>query len=118
MWKERATYWECVSEQGTKGWLDARLWRVTGSMARAARGLCRYKTREQAAHEMEHGSKPMEGIALMRTKYGSETEAEARDFYMKRMGVSVVERSLTVPKWNMYIGASTDGDIEGSNGCI
>lgn len=55
---------------------------------------------------------------LVLTKIGKDNEPKGRDWYELNFGVKVNEVGLAVPKWDNRIGASSDGEVEGTQGII
>lgn len=51
-------------------------------------------------------------------EFGTLNEPIARQWYEKECGVKVEEIGLAVPKWDMRIGASTDGMVIGTDKII
>ena len=118
-WLDRGSYWEHVAEQGTDQWLQARIGRITGSVAGALIGRSNFKSAMEtgliiAGAKVEKFSE--KSITVM--QHGTDTEPIARDWYMATNKCKVVERGLCVPKWDMEIGTSVDGDIIGTDGII
>jgi hypothetical protein len=120
-WMDKGTYFLNNFEQGTDGWKKARNFRLTASNFGYAVGLSNFE-----------GTSPIEvgmDITKIRSKvfsdksievmaHGTRTEPKVRDWYSKQIKKNIVEVGLAVPKWEVRIGGSLDGDIEGTDGCI
>src|SRR5579883_2100274 len=121
-WEDRGCYWVHQAAQGTDAWKTSRLGRVTASMAFSTTGdynkfypphLPDDPTGLISVAKIIAGieEKEFTDEAKARMKHGSVTEPLARDWYSKEKGVEVVEIGLAVPKWDLRIGASTDGIV-------
>ena len=118
-WVDCGDVWLSIDEQGTKKWKDSREGRLTASDFGAAAGKSRFKTRDELLEEKRSGVPPVfTAEAIEHMSRGTREEPSARKYYVKDTGYEVVERGLVVPKWNPLIGASVDGDIVNSDGCI
>jgi putative phage-type endonuclease len=118
-WVDHGNYWEHKAPQGTQEWLDVRVGRITTSVSGAMSGVSNFKSPEEqgliiANVKREEFSK--KSIAAM--DHGTKTEPIARDWYANMTGYTIVERGLIVPKWDLKLGASVDGDIVGTDGII
>lgn len=119
MWIERKTYWEHTGNQGTDDWKEARKGRSNTSDSGIMTNHSIYKTPE------EHG-KVIAGIkeSIFDDKskelmaYGHKHEPDARKWYETNFNITVTERGLIVPKSDITIGASVDGDIENTDAII
>lgn len=111
-WIDCGNYWEFNAEQGTDEWLEGRKGRVTGSVAGPLTGHSSFKTPEEMGKvvagmaEAEHDEKSKQAMA-----HGNKYEPHARQWYEKHYNCKVKERGLCVPKWNLLIGASVDGEV-------
>ena len=118
-WIDAGDVWLNVSEQGTEEWKNARKGRITASDFGTAAGVSKFKDRETLLLEKKLDIEPeFSEESLAHMKRGTDNEPVARDLYIKLMKVDVIERGLIVPKWNPLIGASVDGDIVDSDGCL
>lgn len=118
-WIDHGNYWELQAPQGDQIWLDGRFGRTTTAVSGAMAHRSRFKTAEQqgkiiAGIETENFTQEQ----LDRMGHGTNTEPEARDWYVNLSKYTIVERGLIVPKWDMTLGASVDGDIIGTDGII
>ena len=118
-WIDHGDYWEFSAPQGDPKWLEVRLGRTTTSVSGAMANRSRFKTAEEqgkiiAGVETEHFTKEQ----LDHMGHGTNTEPEARDWYIALSKYTIVERGLIVPKWDLRLGASVDGDILGTEGII
>lgn len=119
-WIDCGKYWEFKPSQGTDEWLKGRIGRVTTAVSGVMGGKStKFKTVEEQgkiiAGIMKEDFTPE---ALDRMNHGTETESVARDWAIKFLSKPIRERGLIVPKWDPFIGASIDGDIEGTPGII
>lgn len=118
-WVDCGSCWEHTAPQGDPDWKLARLGRVTTSVSGAMAGRSTFKTPEEqgkyiAGYEKESFSQK----AIERMDHGNDTEPEARDWYAKYTGYTIVERGLIVPKQDLTLGASIDGDVINTDGII
>lgn len=118
VWIDHGKYWELEFPQGTDGWLEGRLGRITTSVSGAMAGRSKFKTPEEqgkiiAGALEEHFTKD----ELERMSHGNNTEPECRAWYESTISHKIIERGLIVPKWDPTLGASVDGDIVGTD-CI
>lgn len=118
-WIDHGLYWELQAPQGDDIWLKGRLGRETTSVSGAMAGRSKFKTAEEqgkiiAGIEVEEFTT----AELERMNHGTNTEPEARDWYETTIPHQIVERGLIVPKWDLTLGASVDGDIIGTDGII
>ena len=118
-WIDCGTYWLNSSPQGTPIWHGAREYRVTASNFAVAAGWAPEKcTPDELADDITelrnaNFQRRQRGYGI-----GTETEPDARSWYEQTTGVTVKEVGLAVPKWNIRIGASLDGEVLGTNGAI
>lgn len=135
MWVDRGTYWLNDAKQGTEEWKSLRKGLLTASKFSVASGFIMFQTKENLALCMRYGvdyipqhlelqlqietdaSKLERLLSLERMKHGNDTESLARDWYCKHYNCTVKEVGLAVPKWDMRIGCSLDGEVE-SDGMI
>lgn len=114
MWKDCGNYYLNEHEQGTAGWLSARIGRITMSNAYATGGKSRFSTIEEVADQTCNiREKKINETQRKRMERGSRMEGEAREFYEKQSGNTVYEVGLGVNKHlSPYIGGSPDGLVD------
>ena len=118
-WIDHGTYLEYSAPQGDDAWLEGRKGRTTTSVSGAMANRSRFKTAEEQGRIIAGVYKEeFTPEAIERMAHGTNTEAEARNWYSKICGHNIEERGLIVPKWDCTIGASIDGDIIGTDGII
>ncbi len=118
-WQDCGTYWLNTSPQCSSGWEAARKGRFTASRFGYGLGFnLRFSTPKQTALEIAGVSKPTpsEQNQIMMSE-GIRLEPEARQHYERQYKVDVKQVGLAVPKWDLRIGASTDG-LVGEEGMI
>ena len=119
IWIDHGTYWELSAPQGDDIWLKGRKGRTTTSVSGAMANRSRFKTAEEQgkiiAGVVEEYFTPEE---TERMGHGTDTEPIARNWYSGYSGYKIEERGLVIPKWDLTIGASIDGDIIGTDGII
>ena len=118
-WIDRGRYWESFHKQGTEKWKEARIGRNTSSTTGALAGKSSFKTPEEigqiiAGVKVEEFSK--KNLAYI--NHGSAWEKFVRDYFAKQNNLDILERGLCVLKSDITLGASVDGDIIGTDGCI
>jgi hypothetical protein len=130
-WKDYGSYIVHNGEQGTESWLDARAGKSSCSKERIPR-ITTSNVGKALGHvpksfgdsgdlieEIAAGvSKVFTTEQLERMKKGSDYEWMVRRWYEKEYKVNVKECGLCVPKWNIHLGGSTDGEVEGTEGII
>ncbi len=121
-WKDCGHYWLYETNQGDTDWLLVRLGRPSGSncgalighnnfdysdnpddTAKEIAGLKKKEIDEQQREAMDHGKR---------------MESFGRDWYSNTRRVKVGEIGFVVPKWDLDIGVSIDGDVIGTDGII
>jgi exodeoxyribonuclease (lambda-induced) len=107
-WIEKEKYWILDTEQRTDLWYRVRFGRCTSSIISACIGRSKYKTPEQALREIKGENIPCNYAMSHGIKY----ESEARAIYEMLKGTKVTQIGFAIPKWNYYIGCSTDGLVE------
>ena len=119
VWIDRGRYWEHTAKQGTQPWKDARIGRVTSSNSGALAGKSTFKTAEETGEiiagikEEVFSEKSIEYMA-----HGTLHETKGRQWFEETYKCKVIERGLCVLKSDYTIGASVDGDMINSDGCI
>jgi hypothetical protein len=119
VWIDRGRYWEHTGKQGTQPWKDARKGRVTSSNGPALGGKSNFKTPEEigeiiaGVREEVFSEKSIEYMT-----HGTITEPKSRKWFEDTYKCKVLERGLCVLKSDTRFGASVDGDIIDSDGCI
>lgn len=109
---------ELSEAQRSPQWFEGRMGRLTGSNVYTARGQSRFKSAADTATEILKGPSSMNDRGKLATSHGIMKEPEAREMYEKVYKKVVLERSLVVPRFDLDIGASTDGDVIGERGII
>lgn len=118
-WIDCGTYYISNAEQRSPEWHKTRTGRVTASNFGTCAGHSRFSGPEALAHEIAGlKEKTFSDNSRRVMDYGTETEPKAREWYERTRNVKVKEYGLAVPKWNIYIGGSPDGIIEGTDGII
>lgn len=119
-WKDCGLYWLYDTDQGDPDWLLVRRGRPSGSNCSACIGHnTKFSTPDQAALEIsgrvtkEFTPQQKENMA-----HGTKIEPEARSWYEYTKEVEVKEIGFVVPKWDLEIGVSIDGDVIGTDGMI
>jgi hypothetical protein len=118
-WIDRGRYWENVENQGTEKWKEVRIGRNTSSTTGALAGKSSFKTPEEIGQIIagvkveEFAPKNIEYMA-----WGTKYEPFVRDYFAKQNNLQILERGLCVLKSDITLGASVDGDIIGTDGCI
>ena len=118
-WIDRGRYLENKSKQGSEAWLKARIGRITSSTGGTLLGKSQFKTPEEIGRIIAGVEKEIfapKNIEYM--AHGSKFEFYARRWFEETYKCKVIERGLCVLKDNPIIGASVDGDIVGTDGCI
>jgi len=120
-WKEYKDYWEHLAPQGTDEWKNARKGRITASKTGSMVGRSTFSTPEETgliiAGKVVEEFKPLNKLYM---EHECKMEPIARSYYERKYNVKVVERGLCIPKYprDMWLGASVDGDVLGTDGII
>ena len=120
-WREHEYYWEHLAPQQSDEWGDAKKFRSTASNGGAMGGRSKFSTPEEKeqiiAGVKEKDFKPKN---LLIMEHGNKTEPLARNYYSEKYNCKVIERGLCIPKNSdeMWLGASVDGDVIGTDGII
>jgi len=109
-WIDRGTYTLSTHQQGSKEWLKSRENLLTASKFG--------KILEGNVKKSEILSKDSNQETNTYMVHGIIYEPVARNWYCSTFNVKVRELGLAVPKWDTRIGASLDGEVEGTNGSI
>lgn len=111
-------------KQGSAEWLTARCGRITGSrfaavMAIGARGKPLQERRNLVTTLALERLTKMPAVEPANTamQWGTEHEAEARDWYVFERGVSVTETAFVLHPELAYVGVSPDG-LVGDDGLL
>lgn len=117
LWKEHIYFWELCVKQTSDEWFqvkqDSLL--LTCSNFGSAIGHNEYTTPDELVYNIKNNIKKEQNEAML---FGIETEPEARKWYEQRFQCKIKETGMYIPKWDLRIGASLDGEIEGTNGMI
>lgn len=119
-WDDKGDFLLSTAPQGTPEWRALRTLRLTASNLGYALGKNdRFNTPEDILL-MIAGIKEKEFTeeAKKNMEHGTETEPEAREWYMKKYDCKVEEIGLAVGKGEVRFGASSDGDVIGTKGII
>jgi hypothetical protein len=116
---DHGSYWELKAPQGDPIWKDGRYGRITTSVSGAMAGRSNFKTVEEQGLIIA-GTKEeiFTNAESERMNHGTNTESDARNWYSNTINNQIVERGLIVPKWDLTLGASVDGDILNTDGII
>jgi hypothetical protein len=107
-WIDRGSFWQSTAPQQSTQWREDREGRLTGYLFGAATGHDPSKSRE-IAKDIYQGKITIEHNKLMED--GIIREPIARQWYSEEKKVSVREVGLAVPKWDIRLGSSLDGEI-------
>jgi hypothetical protein len=119
MWVDRGDFWECLAPQKSEEWKNARRGRCNGTDTGPLAGVSSFKTPEETGKIIAGIVEPVfleKNLEYM--NHGNKTEPICRAWYEKKYKCKVLERGLCVPKWDITIGTSIDGDIIGQNGLL
>lgn len=108
-WSEKETFWILQVKQRSNEWYRARYGRCTTSLFSACIGESPYMTPDKALRVIKQEEEPEMNFAMQQ---GINLEPEARRQYENVRRTTVQEIGLAVPKWNVYIAASTDGLVD------
>jgi putative phage-type endonuclease len=119
-WQDCDTYWLNTAAQCTKEWEDNRMNRLTASSFGTATGRSLFETTPLQLGMQITGLKESHFThkAQFLMTHGVQTEPVARTWYERIKDVKVEEVGLAVPKYEPRIGASADGVVSGTDGCI
>lgn len=111
-WIDQGSFYEHNVPQGDPEWLRARIGRITTSIIGALVGHSNLKTPQQAG--LIIAGKVVETFDEEHQEFvehGKRTEPIARDWFQKSNNFNIIERGLCVPKFDLLLGASVDGDV-------
>ena len=118
-WVKRGNYWELLVPQKDPDWLDARKFRITGTSASGMGGENFFKTPEEQVKIISGVSQEVfDNEALERMKHGNDNEKPTRDWCSDYLKQKITEKGFCVPYFDLELGCSIDGDIEGTDGII
>lgn len=117
-WIDRGSYWEHTSNQKDPEWEEVRLYRTTSSVVGALVGHSSFKTPEDAGQTITGHKFDVKSENQAAMDHGNKTEDDVRRWYERKYNCQVIERGLAVPKWDIYIGASIDGEVVGQDKII
>jgi hypothetical protein len=106
---DKGSYYLFTAEQRGEDWKNQRLGRLTTTVVNGLYN-CGYEKRQQILREvcgLEERKFDDEAIRLM--DQGVKHEPISRKKFSEKYSLDVSEVGFAVPKWNNYIGASTDG---------
>lgn len=102
-------FYVCLAPQGSDDWKWYRTMLITASKFRRCRNRDYWSKIEQLIEDYQNScDSTIDNPAMA---HGRRYESEARDDYKKKYGYAVSELSLSIPKWDLRIGASPDGLI-------
>lgn len=119
-WVDKCHYWEHTASQGSQAWLNSRNRLTASKFDEATSDNPKFDSQEDIAAYILGTKKPVfTPEATKRMQFGTNNEPRVRDWYIKTYNLKVIETGLAVPKWNLYLGASSDGDVyDENNNCI
>ena len=119
-WIDKGHYWEHTANQGSQSWLNSRNRLTASKFDSATSDNPKFDTPDDVAgYILGHKKPTFTEDAIKRMKFGTDNEPRVRDWYCKTYKLKVIETGLAVPKWNLYLGASSDGDVyDENNNCI
>lgn len=116
-WLDCDTYWLNLSPPLSKTWHDLHYGRPTASKFSSCVGhnqsLC---TVDQILTQLSNPYHVPSTNSLM--EHGIVTEPEARNWYKTLFNVDVKEVGIAIPKWDIRIGATVDGNVMNTDGII
>lgn len=129
-WIDCGDYWIAIHEQGSDIWLKTRENRITGSRYGAAHCISLYNEKLStdptqniylnlvilARQVVGIEKKEFADFAIRAMAHGTKMEPVARAWYEKTFNCKVIERGIAVPKWNIWMGSSVDGEIVEQDG--
>lgn len=118
-WVSFDTYWESQSEQRSNLWHEERFCRLTASKLAEACGMSNFGTPMELALDITGiQKKQFDAEALRRMNYGTQYEPQARDWFERTYHFEVDEKGLCVPKWELLMGSSSDGEVKGHSAIV
>lgn len=128
LWVDCHNYYLYLAPQGSEAWKKARQGRLTGSVTAEACQDGKYSNCEDQKYLNDSNAMidphiVAEEINGLRTKqfpafavkcmaHGTKTEPLIRDRHSKRVGRTILELPIAIPKYNMNIGVSIDGYLK------
>ena len=117
LWIDRDTYWLSTAPQKSALWDHYHRYRVTAHNFGTAVNHNRFENPDELADHISGIKKHVFSERSLRSmKIGNDQEPDARDYYCRTRGLVVEELGLAVPKWDLRIGASVDGEVINSDG--
>lgn len=117
-WKDCGTFWLNIAPQGTNEWYYHRSYRLTASNFGAAIGKSKFCSPMDIALDIANiQPRTFSDKSKFVMQHGVVTEPKAREWYSNKYKVQVKEIGLAVPKWEVRIGGSIDGEV-GTDGMI
>lgn len=101
--EDRGSYWLSTAKQGSDEWKELRKGRTTAS--RVLEVILKPKS-------VHYQTPPNQAMI-----HGTEMEPIARQWYQEETGNQVEEVGIAIPKWDLRLGASSDG-LVGDDGMI
>lgn len=116
-WIDCGPYWQHKAVQGSQLWLNSRNRLTASKFDAATNDKPKFDTQQDVADYILGRKKPVfTAEAKIRMQFGNDNEPKVRDWYTNTYGYQVIETGLAVPKWNLYLGASSDGDVYDKDG--
>lgn len=117
-WQDCGSYWLHLHPQLSPLWIKERKFRLTATNFSAIANPSFYRGADDVVKSYQGLATISSAQDQLASNHGLVNESKARAWYEKRYNCHVKEVGLAVPKWNPQIGASLDGEVEGSNGVI
>ena len=118
-WIHHQTYWESITEQRSTYWHQERFCRLTASNLASACGMSSFSTPADLALDITGiKKKVIDEASRKRMDFGTEYEPAARDWFERKYNLTVEEKGLCVPKWQLLMGSSSDGEVKGESAII
>lgn len=118
-WIDCGTYWLNTESQLSENWKKIRNYRATMSKCESMLGLSIFDSIPSTVDQII-GNNGLEKTqaSIDNMEHGIKTEPEARKWYEKQYQVKVREVGIAIPKWDVRIGASVDGQVLSSDGHV
>jgi len=110
-----------LAKQCSDIWREDRRFAVNSSTSAEAAGFGLSKkisSDQRLKYASEQITESFDAESQRRMDLGIKYEPIVRDKYSQKIGRKVFERGLAVAKWNLFLRASIDGEVEGTSGII